>query len=87
MIGGYETPEYWSKEGWQWRSFKDAKHPKFWVCPKKCASTCGGALSECTHCSPDQFTESEVQKFDETLQDIASQDWNETLKIEDFGYK
>ncbi len=28
--GGYEKKEFWEEEGWQWRSYKDAKHPTFW---------------------------------------------------------
>ncbi|BCD68492.1 5-histidylcysteine sulfoxide synthase [Nitratiruptor sp. YY09-18] len=28
--GGYEREEFWEEEGWQWRSYKDAKHPTFW---------------------------------------------------------
>ncbi|RII07928.1 Iron(II)-dependent oxidoreductase EgtB [Streptomyces sp. YIM 130001] len=29
--GGYRRPELWSKEGWEWRSFRNAKWPQFWV--------------------------------------------------------
>ena len=29
--GGYAKERYWSSEGWRWRSFVNAKHPKFWV--------------------------------------------------------
>ena len=29
--GGYQEPRYWSAEGWQWRSFRNAKWPAFWV--------------------------------------------------------
>ncbi|NGO67583.1 5-histidylcysteine sulfoxide synthase [Streptomyces boncukensis] len=28
--GGYRTPGYWSEEGWGWRQFRNAKHPRFW---------------------------------------------------------
>ena len=28
--GGYRTPEYWTEEGWQWRTFKEAEMPLFW---------------------------------------------------------
>jgi formylglycine-generating enzyme required for sulfatase activity len=28
--GGYDSKEYWSKDGWQWKSFVEAKMPKFW---------------------------------------------------------
>jgi len=27
---GYDNREYWSKDGWQWKSFVGAKMPKFW---------------------------------------------------------
>ncbi|MBX9725523.1 MAG: SUMF1/EgtB/PvdO family nonheme iron enzyme, partial [Candidatus Obscuribacterales bacterium] len=29
--GGYEKPEYWTETGWRWRSFRNVKHPTFWV--------------------------------------------------------
>jgi 5-histidylcysteine sulfoxide synthase/putative 4-mercaptohistidine N1-methyltranferase len=29
--GGYEVEEWWTKEGWNWLDFKQAKHPTFWV--------------------------------------------------------
>lgn len=29
--GGYITPDYWDKEGWQWRNFTQAQQPSFWV--------------------------------------------------------
>ena len=29
--GGYLEREYWSKEGWAWRTFRNTKHPTFWV--------------------------------------------------------
>lgn len=28
---GYLDPEYWTKEGWGWRQFRNAKWPTFWV--------------------------------------------------------
>ena len=30
LDGGYRTPEYWTEEGWQWRTFKEAEMPLFW---------------------------------------------------------
>ena len=30
LDGGYSKPEYWSKTGWQWRAFRNAKWPTFW---------------------------------------------------------
>lgn len=29
--GGYAKPQYWSKAGWEWRAFRNAKWPQFWV--------------------------------------------------------
>ena len=29
--GGYIDPQWWTEEGWQWRSFKKAECPLFWV--------------------------------------------------------
>lgn len=29
--GGYSEPRYWSAEGWQWRTFRNAKWPTFWM--------------------------------------------------------
>ena len=29
--GGYSEQRYWSTEGWQWRTFRNAKWPTFWV--------------------------------------------------------
>jgi putative 4-mercaptohistidine N1-methyltranferase len=29
--GAYLNREYWSDEGWQWRSFRNTRHPAFWV--------------------------------------------------------
>lgn len=28
--GGYQNPNYWQKEGWQWLQSNQVKHPKFW---------------------------------------------------------
>jgi gamma-glutamyl hercynylcysteine S-oxide synthase len=28
--GGYEKPEYWSAEDWQWRKHSGIRHPAFW---------------------------------------------------------
>jgi len=36
--GGYETQNFWSKDGWQWQQFRRAKHPTFWVCTKGIAT-------------------------------------------------
>ncbi|MEQ8956064.1 MAG: 5-histidylcysteine sulfoxide synthase, partial [Gammaproteobacteria bacterium] len=29
--GGYETRQYWSEQGWGWRTFRNVKWPTFWV--------------------------------------------------------
>ncbi len=29
--GGYQEQRWWSEEGWNWRNFKQAVHPLFWV--------------------------------------------------------
>ena len=29
--GGYAEPAWWTEEGWHWRSFRQARHPLFWV--------------------------------------------------------
>ncbi len=31
QAGGYGEREWWTEEGWNWRSFKEAEHPLFWV--------------------------------------------------------
>ncbi|MEA2139137.1 MAG: hypothetical protein QOG56_2287 [Solirubrobacteraceae bacterium] len=28
--GGYRDPQWWSKDGWSWRTFRNAKRPAFW---------------------------------------------------------
>ena len=29
--GGYHEQQWWTEEGWNWRSFKDAEFPLFWI--------------------------------------------------------
>jgi formylglycine-generating enzyme required for sulfatase activity len=29
--GGYFKREHWTEEGWTWRSFRNTRHPTFWV--------------------------------------------------------
>ncbi|WP_395374817.1 5-histidylcysteine sulfoxide synthase [Marinicella sp. W31] len=29
--GGYKDKTWWTEEGWQWRNYKNAQHPVFWV--------------------------------------------------------
>ncbi|MDZ4121462.1 MAG: 5-histidylcysteine sulfoxide synthase, partial [Candidatus Cloacimonadaceae bacterium] len=28
--GGYHSPKYWTEEGWQWKEYLQAEHPRFW---------------------------------------------------------
>ena len=37
--------------GWQWVQFRQAAHPTFWVCHKKCKSGCGSDLTSYSHCT------------------------------------
>ena len=32
MDKGYENKDYWTEEGWNWKKFRGARHPTFWVC-------------------------------------------------------
>ncbi|KAJ8306303.1 hypothetical protein KUTeg_016848 [Tegillarca granosa] len=32
--GGYENKTFWTEEAWQWKEFRQAKHPVFWICNK-----------------------------------------------------
>jgi len=55
QTGGYENRALWSDEGWTWKTFRNAKHPNFWVCQHSCpAIGCGdkGGLCAMTHCVP-----------------------------------
>lgn len=29
--GGYQDKQWWSEEGWNWKKYKKAKHPTFWL--------------------------------------------------------
>lgn len=29
--GGYREKKWWTQEGWQWREYQKAEHPRFWV--------------------------------------------------------
>ena len=29
--GGYQDQKYWTEEGWNWKTYKEAKHPSFWI--------------------------------------------------------
>ncbi|XP_078576004.1 uncharacterized protein LOC144861828 isoform X2 [Branchiostoma floridae x Branchiostoma japonicum] len=54
--GGYENSSYWTKEGWNWRCFRQSRHPTFWVCTKGCKSGCGAVISSHSHCLPEHFS-------------------------------
>lgn len=48
---GYDRRELWTTEGWQWRTFRQSRHPTFWVCSHGCKSGCGDDLAAYSHCS------------------------------------
>lgn len=29
--GGYRMQQYWTEEGWNWKRYKEAQHPLFWI--------------------------------------------------------
>jgi len=29
--GGYHLQKYWTEEGWNWKTYKEAQHPLFWI--------------------------------------------------------
>lgn len=29
--GGYQMQQYWTQEGWNWKTYKEAQHPLFWI--------------------------------------------------------
>lgn len=29
--GGYQNKQWWTEEGWSWCTYKQAKHPQFWI--------------------------------------------------------
>jgi formylglycine-generating enzyme required for sulfatase activity len=31
QFGGYENPDYWDRESWDWRTQSNIQHPKFWI--------------------------------------------------------
>jgi 5-histidylcysteine sulfoxide synthase/putative 4-mercaptohistidine N1-methyltranferase len=33
--GGYDKQEYWTEEGWAWKSYQQARHPRFWIIDPK----------------------------------------------------
>lgn len=87
LKGGYEDRKYWLDDGWKWRSFKDVKHPKFWVCPNKCLGSCGSDLSTHSYCQPDQFNERESENFKKATEPKHNKEPEENFSQEQFGYK
>lgn len=49
--GGYNKQEFWTEEGWKWKTFRQSKHPMFWICNNGCRSGCGADLASYSHCS------------------------------------
>jgi 5-histidylcysteine sulfoxide synthase len=49
--GGYSDASLWSPEGWRWASFREARHPTFWVCAAGCKNGCGSKLADESHCT------------------------------------
>jgi hypothetical protein len=87
---GYETQSFWSQEGWNWRQFKKAKHPPFWVCPSECKSGCGTSLKDYSHCQSKHFSSEELDLFgqfaqEENLKNTYENDENGFRK--NFPYK
>ncbi|XP_077861879.1 uncharacterized protein LOC100373045 [Saccoglossus kowalevskii] len=56
--GGYTKKEFWTEDGWEWKTFRQATHPAFWVCTNGCKSGCGGDISNVTHCRPNNCDDS-----------------------------
>nr|AMM72581.1 5-histidylcysteine sulfoxide synthase [Paracentrotus lividus] len=68
---GYENEKLWSKEGWKWRKYRNARHPTFWVCDKGCVSGCGGVLAGYSHCKPDQNQNSSQYRYRSFCEETA----------------
>lgn len=81
MSGGYEKRDYWSKEGWEWVQFKQAKHPLFWVCPLDCKSGCGTALSSYTHCQKRHFNSEQLEMFEHSLSNTTTNSYRPDRKV------
>ena len=64
LADGYKTHKYWSKEGWDWVQYRQAKHPLFWVCALQCKSGCGSALASYTHCQERHFNNDQIALFE-----------------------
>ena len=62
--GGYQQQDFWTTEGWQWRSFRNAKCPTFWV-PDGPAGTHQYKLRECFEVLPMQWDWPAVVNFHE----------------------
>lgn len=49
--GGYKKEDLWTEEGWRWKTYRQSKHPLFWICDNGCKSGCGSDLASYSHCS------------------------------------
>jgi formylglycine-generating enzyme required for sulfatase activity len=93
LDGGYQTREYWSAEGWEWVTFKQAKHPLFWVCPLNCKSGCGGEISAYSHCQEKFMDTRQLEFFNSgdrlshKFKDVNIFDLNGNEKIDQFPYR
>ncbi|KAL3870051.1 hypothetical protein ACJMK2_042668 [Sinanodonta woodiana] len=67
--GGYDREELWTEEGWRWKTFRQSKHPVFWVCDEGCKSGCGSDLATYSHC---QLTEQTTGHLNGTTFRVAN---------------
>jgi len=55
LAGGYQEQRFWTVDGWKWRTFRNAKHPTFWV-PKSPAELHQYQLRLCFEIVPMQWS-------------------------------
>ncbi|XP_078263780.1 uncharacterized protein LOC144597892 isoform X4 [Rhinoraja longicauda] len=81
--GGYGNEDYWTREGWEWRKYRQAQHPTFWVCTKGCKSGCGASLANYSHCQFNNVSETNVKTgcTDEPRHHRPHGHWNDVEKI------
>ena len=65
--GGYASPDYWSEDGWAWRSFRNTKWPHFWerTGPQGVHEYAGGAVRRGAARRPDYRRVRRRLPFDE----------------------
>ncbi|XP_013417309.1 uncharacterized protein LOC106178593 isoform X2 [Lingula anatina] len=74
--GGYQDSQFWSKEGWSWKQYRQANHPLYWVCSQGCKNGCGSNLSASSHCRP-QDMEGTNEKFRlRAVYDVIDMPWD-----------